>query len=280
MVPTKAGERAFREVMTFEPDAPASPLEQATVDFVFGHVWNRPGLSRRERRWVTLACVAAADAPDPMIEHIYAALNSGDVQLPEMLEFVLQFAVYCGWPKASCFEGHLRTQWARIHQERGEPKPPWPLLATDTLGPNDFEVRLQGGEREFRDVNFVPAPSRDSPYNHAGILNFVFGHVWQRPNLSRRERRLITVTCVAIDDSPLPLQSHVGSALQSRDISTDEMAELALHFAMYYGFAKGQQLNTVAQQQWARIMQEEREPGMPADGTKQLAAQPDRGGEP
>lgn len=132
-------------------------------------------------------------------------------------EVILQFAVYCGWPKASCFEGHLRTQWARIHQERGQPTPPWPQLSTHTLGPNDWEARLQGGGR------------------------------------------LITVTCVAIDDAPLPLQSHVGSALKSRDITADEMAELALQIASYYGFAKGEQLNTVAQQQWARILQEERE---------------------
>jgi 4-carboxymuconolactone decarboxylase len=252
-------EQVFREVMTTEPKGAASPLEAAMFDFVFGQVWSRPGLTRRERRWVTLTCVAAADAEAPMVEHIYAALNSGDIELPEMLEFVLQFAVYCGWPKASAFEGHVRTQWDRIHRERGKPTPRWPEFGVDTLGPNDWEERLAGGEQEFRDVNFVPAPPRDTPYNHAGILNFVFGHVWKRPNLSRRERRIITVACVAIDDSPLPLLSHVGAALRSRDISVDEMNELALQFSAYYGFAKGQQLDHTAKAQWAQILREESE---------------------
>ena len=63
-----------------------------------------PGLSRRDRRWVTLTCVAAADSLQPIDDHVYAALNSGDIYLEEMLEFILQFAVYCGWPKASHFE--------------------------------------------------------------------------------------------------------------------------------------------------------------------------------
>jgi 4-carboxymuconolactone decarboxylase len=250
-------ERTYREVMTVDPPAASTAHEQATLDFVFGGVWPRPGLSRRERRWVTLACVAAADSPGPIEDHIYAALNSGDIALPELLEFVLQFAVYCGWPKGSHFEGVVRQQWARIHAERGEPSPPWPKLPAESLGDNDWEQRLARGEQEFRDVNWVGAPPRDTPYNHAGILNFVFGHVWQRPGLTRRERRLITVACVGIDDSPLPIQSHVGSALKSRDISLEEMRELVLQFSAYYGFAKGDCLDRTATQAWTRILEEE-----------------------
>ena len=54
---------------------------------------------------VTLTCVAAADAPEPIDEHVYAALAGGDIEREAMLEFVLHFAVYCGWPKASHLEG-------------------------------------------------------------------------------------------------------------------------------------------------------------------------------
>jgi 4-carboxymuconolactone decarboxylase len=250
---TAHAEQTYREVMTVDPPPARTPFDDATLDFVFGEVWRRPGLTRRDRRWITLAAVAAADAPQPIEDHVYAALNSGDLALTEMLEFVLQFAVYCGWPKASHIEGVIRRQWGRVQQERGEDATAWPLLGNDTLGESDWEARLQAGEEEFRVVNFVPAPPRDTPYNQAGILNFVFGHVWQRPGLGRRDRRLITVTCVAIDDSPLPLQSHVGSALQSGDISRDEMDELCLHFAAYYGFAKAEALAAVADAAWERL---------------------------
>ncbi|XVQ15817.1 carboxymuconolactone decarboxylase family protein [Spirillospora sp. CA-255316] len=248
---TAAAEQTYREVMTREAAPPATPFEAATRDFVFGEVWPRPGLSRRDRRWVTLTCVGAADAPEPIDEHVYAALNSGDMELEAMLEFVLQFAVYCGWPKASHIEGVIRKQWARIQQERGEEIGPLPVLDNSTLGLNDWEERLKRGAEEFADVNLIPAPRAETPYTHAGILNFVFGHVWQRPGLTRRERRIITVACVAIDDSPMPLQSHVGAALNSGDISKEEMDEIVLQFSAYYGFAKGEALGSTADAIWA-----------------------------
>src|SRR5438128_712380 len=104
----------FREVMTTDPPPVSTPFAQATRDWLFGQVWSRPGLSRRDRRWITLTCVAAADAPQPIEDHVHAAMKSGDITLDEMLEFVLQFAVYCGWPKASHVEGVIRREWARL----------------------------------------------------------------------------------------------------------------------------------------------------------------------
>jgi 4-carboxymuconolactone decarboxylase len=245
-----AADQTYRDVMTTEPSPVTTPLEQSSREFVFS-VWQRPGLSRRDRRWVTLTCVAAADAPKPIEAHVYAAMNSGDIELAEMLEFVLHFAVYCGWPKASNLEGQIRRQWARIQKERGQEPTPWPLLANEALGESDWEKRLARGAKEFVDVNLVPAPNPDSPYMHAGILSYVFGHVWQRPGLDRRARRIITVACVAIDDAPIPLQSHVTAALHSGDITKQEMDELALQFSIYYGFAKGEALSATAEAAWA-----------------------------
>ena len=111
------------------------------IDFVFAEVWERPGLSRRDRRFVTLPCVAAADAEGPLRDHVYAALNSGDVTITEMRETVLHFAVYSGWPKASRFNMIVDEQWERIHRERGQAvPPPDPLLPLVT--PSDPEARL------------------------------------------------------------------------------------------------------------------------------------------
>ncbi|RAY17112.1 carboxymuconolactone decarboxylase [Actinomadura craniellae] len=245
-------DQAFREVMTVDPPEPTTPFDLARRDFVYGHVWRRPGLERRERRLVTLACVAAADSPHPIEEHAYAALNSGDLTLAEMLELVLHFAVYCGWPKASHLEGVIRAQWTRIRQERGEEIAPWPVLDNGTLGLADWDARLARGAQEFAEVNLIGAPAADTPYSHAGIINYVFGHVWQRPGLSRRDRRFITVACVGVSDAPMPIMAHVGSALHSGDISKAEMDELILHFSAYSGFAKGDALRRTADEAWNR----------------------------
>jgi 4-carboxymuconolactone decarboxylase len=78
------------------------------------------------------------------------------------------------------------------------------------------------------------------------------GRIWQRPGLTRRERRLITVACVSIDDSPMPLQSHVRSALESGDLTKAEMDEVVLQLAAYYGFAKADALSATVEAAWAQ----------------------------
>jgi 4-carboxymuconolactone decarboxylase len=242
----KHGQELFAEVMTVEPPQDDSPaIANGLIDFVFAEIWSRPGLSRRDRRFVTLACVAAADADQPLEDHVYAALASGDVTITEMRETVLHFAVYAGWPKASRFNGVVDALWARVCAERGQHvPPPEPLLPLPTA--SDPEARLRGGEATFMEVNCLPgAPPRDNPYSGAGILNFVFGEMWVRPGLGMKERRLITVACVAFQDAPTPIRSHVYAALKSGDISAEEMDEVALHFAAYYGWPKASFLNEV-----------------------------------
>lgn len=250
------GVRTFAEVMTFEASHEHSPFANGLIDFVFGEVWARPGLGRRDRRFVTLACVAAADAITPLEQHVYAALNSGDLTITEMRETVLHFAVYAGWPKASRFNIVVDQQWARIIDERdSQPADPEPLLPL--VSASDPEQRLQGGEECFRQINCIPfAPPRDNPYTGAGILNFVFGEMWLRPGLGMKERRLITVACVAFQDAEIPVMSHVYAALKSGDISFDEMDELALQFAAYYGCAKADYLNQVIGEQKRRVLAE------------------------
>ncbi|MEO3756866.1 carboxymuconolactone decarboxylase family protein [Mycobacterium sp. B14F4] len=242
--------------MTFTPPEDSSPAEAAMLDFVFAEVWPRPGLSRRDRRFVTLPCVAAADAEGPLRDHVYAALNSGDLTIGEIQETVLHFAVYAGWPKASRFNIVVDEQWDRIHRDRGEQAPPpEPLLPLTT--PSDPEARLVVGEQSFKDINCIPfAPVRDNPYSGAGILNFVFGEMWLRPGLGMKERRLVTVACVAFQDAPIPILSHVYAALKSRDVSFDEMDELALHFAAYYGWPKAAHLSQVIEEQKRRVTAE------------------------
>jgi 4-carboxymuconolactone decarboxylase len=251
------GLQAFAEVMTADAPTDSSPaIANGLIDFVFAEVWTRSGLSRRDRRFVTLACVAGANVTPMLEQHVYAALNSGDITIVELREAVLHFAVYAGWPKASEFNMVVDAQWERIVQERGDDGPP-PLLPLAT--PSDPEARLVGGELAFREINCLPfAPVRDNPYSGAGILNFVFGEMWLRPGLEMKERRLITLACVGFQGAQYPIMSHVYAALKSGDVSFDEMDELALHFAAYYGWPKGSYLNQVIAEQKQRVLQETR----------------------
>jgi 4-carboxymuconolactone decarboxylase len=118
---TDVGRRRYREVMVSDAPPPMTPyLARGVVDSVFGELWNRPGLSRRDRRFVTLACVAAAAVEVPIDQHVYAALASGDLTREEMQEVVLHFAYYAGWPRASALEAAYYRAVARLDADNAD----------------------------------------------------------------------------------------------------------------------------------------------------------------
>jgi 4-carboxymuconolactone decarboxylase len=211
------------------------------------------GFGPREQRLVAITCTAFAVTPEPITEEVHAALARGELTIEEMLEVVLHFAVYCGWPKASNLEMYVRQAWTSVQEERGEEPQALPMLSNDELGENDWDARIERGGQEFVDVNLIGPPPADSPYQHAGILNFVFGHVWQRPGLGRRDRRFVTVACVGVCEAPIPIWSHVGSALKSGDITKADMDALIAHFRSYDTDRRADALQAEADAAWAEL---------------------------
>jgi 4-carboxymuconolactone decarboxylase len=97
----KRGEETWKQVTMQPLTVPADPFQEAMYDFVSAEVWSRPGLTRKERRWISLSCAGASGQPVPVRAHVRAALESGDITADELREFTLHFAVYAGWPLAS-----------------------------------------------------------------------------------------------------------------------------------------------------------------------------------
>jgi 4-carboxymuconolactone decarboxylase len=74
-------------------------LGELTDKVVFGDVWERPGLSKRDRSLVTVAALTALYRPDQLRGHIWRALDNG-VTREEIIELITQLAFYSGWPNA------------------------------------------------------------------------------------------------------------------------------------------------------------------------------------
>jgi len=110
------GEKNFSDVMTFGgPQPPGTAyLGAGILNFVFGEMWRRPGLDERSRRWITLVGVSDSSSDVPIKTHIYAAMKSGNATFDEMNEFVLQYAIHAGWPRASVIQGVVFAQAQRI----------------------------------------------------------------------------------------------------------------------------------------------------------------------
>ncbi len=77
----------------------APKLAQLTDEVLFGDVWERPQLSKRDRSLITCAALVALGATEQMSFHFPRALENG-VRREELVELVTQLAFYAGWPNA------------------------------------------------------------------------------------------------------------------------------------------------------------------------------------
>ena len=91
----------WREVMQAEAPPVSDPYIELTTDHLMGRVWTRPGLARRDRRLVTLTVAAVTGQRDPLRNHLRASLESGDLSLMELHEWIVHLAHYGGWPVAT-----------------------------------------------------------------------------------------------------------------------------------------------------------------------------------
>jgi len=90
-------------------DAPPAPhpyadvapaLADYTERVLFGEVWERPGLSPRDRSLVTVATLIATYRPNELPFHLRRALDNG-VTREELVELITHLAFYAGWPPAN-----------------------------------------------------------------------------------------------------------------------------------------------------------------------------------
>lgn len=77
----------------------APDFARYTVEFPFGDVYARPGLDLRARQITTIAALATLGEQRQLEAHLRFALNIG-VPREELVEVLMQIAVYAGWPRA------------------------------------------------------------------------------------------------------------------------------------------------------------------------------------
>jgi 4-carboxymuconolactone decarboxylase len=77
----------------------APKLIDLTEKVVFGDVWERPGLSKRDRSLITVAALVALYRTDQLRGHLQRALFNG-VTKDEIIEIITHLAFYSGWPNA------------------------------------------------------------------------------------------------------------------------------------------------------------------------------------
>ena len=83
---------AFREVAPY--------WMKLTDEILFGEVWERPELSKRDRSLITVAALTVLYRTDQLRNHIRMALRNG-VTKEEIGELIAHLAFYGGWPSSA-----------------------------------------------------------------------------------------------------------------------------------------------------------------------------------
>jgi 4-carboxymuconolactone decarboxylase len=88
-------ESALQVLASTSPD-----LARCLVEFPFANIYTRPGLDLKTREMLTVSALTVLGYPQAELkEHIRGALNVGCTR-DEILEIILQMAVYAGFPAA------------------------------------------------------------------------------------------------------------------------------------------------------------------------------------
>lgn len=74
-------------------------LAEITDDVLYGDIWERPQLSKRDRSLVTVSALIALNRPEQLRSHLLMARRNGVTQ-EELVETITHLAFYCGWPNA------------------------------------------------------------------------------------------------------------------------------------------------------------------------------------
>ena len=89
-------------------------LGELTDRVLFGDVWERKGLSKRDRSLATVTALAVIGQSEQLRGHLWRALDNG-VTREEIIELMTHLAFYCGWANA----GSAALVAKRVFEERG-----------------------------------------------------------------------------------------------------------------------------------------------------------------
>ncbi|MHA6621602.1 4-carboxymuconolactone decarboxylase [Pseudonocardia sp. DLS-67] len=81
-------------------DAVTADFQEMITRYAWGGIWTRPGLDRRMRSAITLTALVAHGHYGELEMHLRAALRNG-LSRDEIVEVLLQSAIYCGVPAAN-----------------------------------------------------------------------------------------------------------------------------------------------------------------------------------
>ena len=97
----RIGLEKMEQVYGFDMTDGAGDFFAITADHLFAEIWNRPGLSDRDRRLLLIGLLAGSNQHDVLTIQIPAAYKNGELDDEALREIVIFLCHYAGWPNGA-----------------------------------------------------------------------------------------------------------------------------------------------------------------------------------
>jgi 4-carboxymuconolactone decarboxylase len=205
-----------------------------------GEVWSRTQISRRDRSLVVISMLTALGRELELHQHIPGGLHHG-LARDEIDEIMVQVGVYAGLPFALAGAGIAAKVFAELDGTEQRAIPAAPAESKDD------EKRREDGKEVLRTLLGMPtgtdmefaATATVEQLGDMGelVLDYAFGDVWSRPQLSRRDRSLVVISVLTALSLPNELEIHLRGALH-HGVTRDEIEEVMVTAVVYGGFPR------------------------------------------
>lgn len=210
-------------------------LGSFAIDFVMGEIWSREQLSRRDRNLVVLAILGAIHQTNQFAYYVPGGIRNG-LTPEEIREIFIHLSGYAGFPRALDAMAEANRLLAELgHGLPAEGLPPAQRLTGAERRQRSIEVmtRLSGKDSGDAAKLLEGIAGNLGPLAGAGV-DFAFGEIWARPQLSRRDRSLLVVSVLTALGRGDELDIHVPAALR-HGVTKTELEEVMLTVFAYAG---------------------------------------------
>ena len=114
----RIGLEKMEEVYGFEMTDGAGDFVGYTADHLFAEIWNRPGLSNRDRRLLLIGLLAGTGGADVLGIQIPAAHANGELDDTALREIVIFLCHYAGWPNGARINSIVEETIAKAARAR------------------------------------------------------------------------------------------------------------------------------------------------------------------
>lgn len=110
-------EQVYGFEMSDASDGPGGDFFRYTAEHLFGEIWQRPGLSDRDRRLLLIGLLAGSGAHDVLDIQVPAAHRNGELDDDALREIVIFVCHYAGWPVGARLNTLVEETLARARTE-------------------------------------------------------------------------------------------------------------------------------------------------------------------